>query len=613
MAGVRDTTGMTPRRRGAAHLVVSLIVMLATVGSVAATSPAFAASSPWRCDSPSGVGQRFPVLLVHGYDSDVTAWSPQTQQYLAGSGSATCIDTFDYGPYATTWVTDPHIGPALANRIVQLASQSTNAGGPGRVIIVAHSMGGLATRCASSPACSGVTDVASKIAALVTFGTPNLGTWLKSYGRSDIADVLGPFFGAACVGTGSGLGILKGVCHELRAWTTSAAVKAFTPGSAQLKALPAIPPSIPVLTAAGSVKVATSFFGHHVSAFGDVGDLIVSEDSALNNANVVDGIGGQTMQDCGYIDVTQPTVLSTWTCWHGTETNDSGFLTVALATITRAERAFATPVLGRPWAPDQSGYGQTRPSFISNGGDPTGVVTDVHWQSWGGTRATGTGTSDYVGPGQDVAGGRQESVTIVAFNLGVCRGRRAYQAIQWYFPQRGDTFDPRHYINICTGQYIDLPSPGAWTGSMLTITPSSLGAVRIGMTQAQSDIAADALFQEQGDGAYSPTLPNGSAYDYVSGFPVRCVGAELSGSPVSQIITTPEGFRLGDSVQRLLAVYGARARYVPPPTRGGITNDAGYVVAEAGGNLDFIIDRTNNTIRKIIGGHPDLGPNDCAG
>jgi len=68
-------------------------------------------------------------------------------------------------------------------------------------------------------------------------------------------------------------------------------------------------------------------------------------------------------------------------------------------------------------------------------------------------RAGQPGTSDYVGPNQTVAGGTQESVTIVAFDLGTCDGKLMYQAVEWYFPQHGQTFDPRQYENICTGTY----------------------------------------------------------------------------------------------------------------------------------------------------------------
>jgi len=29
-----------------------------------------------------------------------------------------------------------------------------------------------------------------------------------------------------------------------------------------------------------------------------------------------------------------------------------------------------------------------------------------------------------------------------------------YRAITWYFPERGGSFNPHVYINICTGEYV---------------------------------------------------------------------------------------------------------------------------------------------------------------
>jgi hypothetical protein len=132
----------------------------------------------------------------------------------------------------------------------------------------------------------------------------------------------------------------------------------------------------------------------------------------------------------------------------------------ALAAIFSASAiAAATPILAGPWAPNQRGYGHARPSTVFNGGDPTGLVSDIHWATWGGAKAIGTGTSDYVGPTQSVAGGTEESARIVAFHLGSCHGRRAYDAVEWYFPQHGNRFNARTYIDPCTGTYFQGGKP----------------------------------------------------------------------------------------------------------------------------------------------------------
>jgi hypothetical protein len=121
---------------------------------------------------------------------------------------------------------------------------------------------------------------------------------------------------------------------------------------------------------------------------------------------------------------------------------------------TKTAHADILPTLGKIWSEDQQGYGQVKPTTVSNGGDPTGVVTDVTWSSWGGNTATGTGASTYLSANaSSMADAIQAKATIVAFDLGTCDGKLMYQAIEWYFPEYGESFDPSTYINICTGTY----------------------------------------------------------------------------------------------------------------------------------------------------------------
>lgn len=117
------------------------------------------------------------------------------------------------------------------------------------------------------------------------------------------------------------------------------------------------------------------------------------------------------------------------------------------------------PVLGQPAGvfAHGAGFGLVRPARIFNGGDPTGLVTGIAWGSWGGASATGTGTSEYVASGQPVAAGREEAATVVAFDLGTCDGKLMYQAVEWYFPQHGQSFRPGQYENVCTGSYVGAP------------------------------------------------------------------------------------------------------------------------------------------------------------
>ncbi len=113
--------------------------------------------------------------------------------------------------------------------------------------------------------------------------------------------------------------------------------------------------------------------------------------------------------------------------------------TTSTSTSTAAPGSQPTLGLAGSFGPSGVGFGQVTPTEISLGGDPTGVLTGITWQSWGASQATGTGMSTYVAPGQAVAQGTQETATVVAFDLGTCQGARAYQQVTWYFPQHGQT------------------------------------------------------------------------------------------------------------------------------------------------------------------------------
>jgi hypothetical protein len=156
---------------------------------------------------------------------------------------------------------------------------------------------------------------------------------------------------------------------------------------------------------------------------------------------------------------------------------------------------------------------------------------------------------------------------------------------------------------------------GRWMGLQLTITQQSLGSVRVGMSLDQAQVAAGLTFDGRGDGAVYPrVLPAGYPHLYVGEGPtntVACVGAEIAYADTPpQTVVTLDGLHLGDPEQRLLAIYGSRAVYVPKPL-GGLAPSAGYVVTEADGNLAFMV--FNARVVGIKGGAHDLTPSNCSG
>lgn len=118
------------------------------------------------------------------------------------------------------------------------------------------------------------------------------------------------------------------------------------------------------------------------------------------------------------------------------------------------------PTLGLPFEYPAEGFGQIEPSTISLGGDPTGVLENVRWHSWGGRRAVGAGKGWFLPPRATyVSDGHWARARVVAWKLGKCRGQRAYRRVEWYFPQYHRSghqppatyFDPHLGIRACNG------------------------------------------------------------------------------------------------------------------------------------------------------------------
>jgi Peptidase A4 family len=153
---------------------------------------------------------------------------------------------------------------------------------------------------------------------------------------------------------------------------------------------------------------------------------------------------------------------------------------------------------------------------------------------------------------------------------------------------------------------------GEWTASSLTISPQGLGAVKIGMTLNNASEAAGIPIVVSGDSFYAPVRSTRYPHLYVgmgANNKIACVGA---GEPSNiQSVTTPEGFRLGETLERLKSIYGNRLHYVPAPTNGGMTDFAGYLVRESSGNLAFIVSSTG--IVSGVKGGPGVVPNSCTG
>jgi pimeloyl-ACP methyl ester carboxylesterase len=185
-AWCRRVTGRLPR--------LLLCLLVAVAATIASGTAGFAATSAARAgaDAPAGdcdATQVYPsasrpvpgstaVLFVHGFDSFPGIWAegpgdPITEQAAALPGVTAW--TFNYAKAAVQWVTDPRIGPELADTITCLA-QATGK----KVIVVAHSMGGLATQFAVSATGPDGDQVSTQVARVITIGTPMEGSLAES-------------------------------------------------------------------------------------------------------------------------------------------------------------------------------------------------------------------------------------------------------------------------------------------------------------------------------------------------------------------------------------------------------------------------------------------------
>jgi pimeloyl-ACP methyl ester carboxylesterase len=169
---------------------VILAVVVAVLLPITAPTTGRAAASPGVCGVTQStiVPGTTPILFVHGINSSHWTWMTGTVTgtsrppliYIQDSLRKSNVTgyTFDWAAEAggpgrhIAWVFDPTQSPDLGGRLSEAIKCVARRAGH-KVIIIAHSMGGLLTQYASS---IDPTD----IAAVFTLGTPFMGSWLAS-------------------------------------------------------------------------------------------------------------------------------------------------------------------------------------------------------------------------------------------------------------------------------------------------------------------------------------------------------------------------------------------------------------------------------------------------
>jgi pimeloyl-ACP methyl ester carboxylesterase len=305
-----------------------------------------------------GVGQKLvgsvPVVFIHGINSSSAMWEPSSPASIAGQAAlikGVTVWTFDYAYHSLDWVDNQSIGPAFADAISCLSRASGH-----KVIVVAHSMGGLATQYAVGyPGSPAVGDVAQ----LITIGTPYLGSVLLSamqaaVGLSEAGSlpdgpenvVLAEALLSACAGIAthtdsnpcSLVSVLRSPVGTALQWH-----------SPQIQQLPPWPRGLPVLDTAGDVRIQITVGGRTIT--GNFGDVPVS----LGSATAHDTAGPAYVRHCSPLTLLGAVLLNPGPCFHTHLPNDGDIIAVVLAAIRAdvvvrlAQRLVPVPPIGQDY------------------------------------------------------------------------------------------------------------------------------------------------------------------------------------------------------------------------------------------------------------------------
>lgn len=329
---------MKGRRRGARGLLaVTLVCVLGIIGL-----PAPAVSAPVATDpscpgvelapevvadrNPDGTrvrmsldrrGKYVPVIVVHGwtgrarhgvtpigaFSSPINLSTDPDHEFDAGRSlvgqiqrlGGTAVFTFDYHDYSARWVTDSHLGPALGRAIDCLYAATGE-----KVIVVAHSMGGLLTRYAlNEPAADG-SDRTQKVSTVITLGTPQTGSLMAALlaGGMDLGALansqlaLVKLILSAC-GSLSSTSLQTGTpCDWLpdavQAFDSQAG-RALRAGSSELRRLAPWPANVPLDAVAGESEFAVPggwFDLPWKTTTVPMGDIVVDSGSATHGSTI---------------------------------------------------------------------------------------------------------------------------------------------------------------------------------------------------------------------------------------------------------------------------------------------------------------------------------------
>ena len=320
-------------------------------------SPAPAAAGCANVTQPGIIAGTTPILFVHGIDSGPTTWTTGTVigtsvaplDYIDGAlGAQVSGYTFDWSKYSgfqdqstLSWVTGPPTpspGQLLAQAIKCVAAKAGH-----KVIIVAHSMGGLLAEYSSS-----VGSASGDIAAVFTLGTPFQGSWLDSTATGALGWLTQAIGGYCSMKPPI---VIKSLCRVVsqRDDPGMIGMRTDTPTKQGWRAL-SWTGGFPVFPLAASIQVTNwqplPLFGPRLT-FADLGDFVVGTSSELG--------GGTTPTVTCTVPVTGAPALAALLgavtaspCLHTSEPDNKTLLDTVISTITGHHLIPAAAISGSP-------------------------------------------------------------------------------------------------------------------------------------------------------------------------------------------------------------------------------------------------------------------------
>jgi pimeloyl-ACP methyl ester carboxylesterase len=508
-------------------VVVSTGVMVTPAGA-ATGRPAQPDASSCAVEQADAQGQLIPgstpVLFVHGLDSSPGIWEegPGTSlpEQVAELPGVTAW-MFDYSSVAVDWVTNPQIGPALASAITCLAMATGK-----QVIVVAHSMGGLATQFAVSQTGSDGALVATHVAKVITIGTPTKGSLSGAIAVAGLAGVeyaVGTLGGAGGKALAAGVEALHSACAgaiianpqgDACGWfglDETQAGRDLLYGSAALSALPPWPSGLPVIAMAGNITVSIGVGSLRTEV--SLGDVVVS----LGSATAYDTDGAPFIDDCpdvtviGLYEQTSP-------CYHHNLPYNPRIDAAVLAEI---REGLNLPVSGTQVATTVNGAPIVGPDgrlWGIEGGTMNTVFGAINPQ----TGATQNYPVNYV----PADGGVIEEVDGFAFDGSGDIWLSAMQRPGASTPPSASL--PLHVLiryTVATGKATGFPVPQACmnVGGTLTVVPASDGSVWL--VCEGTEIGYEIAYRVTPDGTATPVHVT-SGY-YLEGIPAEGLDGEM--------------------------------------------------------------------------------------